>query len=77
MSENNLQGWACFVRLQFAAGMVPSIPSAVQRAFLEHGWVVRRRVHGDSTALRFTAKGVMVTDLSAPEWSIDSMPVEA
>ena len=80
MDRNKLIGWLCIWRLQHGSpndGRM-CVPTKVRLAWIAAGWVEET---GDRDRFGYchsnlTDAGMLVTDLSCPEWGIDPLPVE-
>lgn len=79
MSEDRLIGWLCIMRhnLDEDGDGVFFIPPEVKLQLVEHGWLEVGEIGWDKQKwLHVTDAGCLVSDLAAPEWGIDAVPVE-
>lgn len=79
VADEKLIGWLCIMRhnLDEEGVAVFQIPRAVKEALIEAGWVeVGEKDWDGSQSLHVTSAGCAVTDLAAPEWGIDPVPIE-
>ena len=76
LSRAKLVGWLCILRLNIDRPFY--IPPAVQAQLVELGWCeVCEPLDDDGRRdIHVTEAGALASDLAAPEWGVDPVPVE-
>lgn len=79
ISEEKLIGWLCIMRHNLDGDGEDDfyIPREVRHALVAKGWATVEIEADGRGAIRITDAGTTVSDLAAPEWGIDPVPVEA
>ena len=77
LNKNNLAGWLCIMRHNISENGEGTfeMPTLVREQMEWCGWIVTSRDRDGAFSVRLTSKGLFVSDVEAPEWGIDSIPM--
>ena len=79
IDQDKLVGWLCIMRhnLDDTGAGEFFIPSEIREQLSEAGWVEVGDADDEGRRdLQVTDSGTLVSDLAAPEWGIDPVPIE-